>query len=155
MSKVFINAQNGDIDAFAEIYSEIYTKLYYLAYHSLANVQEAVSAVKTAANEAYSNIRSCSTEEEFNGLLLKKLCEQIIKHYREYRKQQPEYEKNPTYIKSVMRKLTDAERFSAALWVLFGFTPKEISRFSGLSESVVEAKLKSAKAKLGTLLESR
>lgn len=148
MSKVFENARNGDIDAFAEIYSEIYTRLYYLAYHSLANVGEAVNAVKTAAREAYSNIRSCKSEEEFNGLLLKKLCEQIIRQYREYRKKQPEYEKNPTYIKSIMRKLTDAERFSTAMWALFGFGPKEISKFSGLSESVVEAKLKSARVKL-------
>lgn len=153
MFKVFVNAQNGDIDAFAEIYSEIYTRLYYLAYHSLANTEESVNAVKTAAKEAYSNIRKCRSKEEFNGLLLKKLCEQIIRQYREYRKKQPEYDKNPTYIKSVMRKLTDAERFSAAMWALFGFGPKEISRFSGLSETVVEAKLRSAKAKLEAQLQ--
>ncbi len=153
MSNVFVNAQNGDLDAFAEIYSEIYTKLYYLAYHSLANREEAVDAVKTSAKEAYSNIRSCKSVEEFNGLLLKKLCGQIIRHYREYRKKQPEYEKNPTYIKSVMRKLTDAERFSAAMWAIFGFGPKEISRFSGLSDTVVEAKLKSAKIKLEAQLQ--
>lgn len=153
MSKVFINAQNGDVDAFAEIYSEIYTKLYYLAYHSLANKTEAADAVKTAAKEAYANIRRCKNEEQFNGLLLKKLCDRIIRQYREYRKKQPEYDKNPTYIKSVMRKLTDAERFSAAMWALFGFGPKEISKFSGLSETVVEAKLKSAKAKLEAQLQ--
>ncbi len=148
MSDTYKNAQNGDIDAFAEIYSKMYTKLYYLAYHSLANREEAVNAVKTASNKAYSLIRGCAAEEEFNGLLLKKLCEQIIRHYREYRKVQPEYEKKPTYIKSVMQKLTDAERFSIAIWAIFGLDPKEISMFSGLSETVVAAKLRSAVQKL-------
>ncbi len=148
MSDTYKNAQNGDIQAFAEIYSKMYIKLYYLAYHSLANRDEAVNAVKTASAEAFSAIRDCSAEEEFNGLLLKKLCEQIIRYYREYRKRLPEYETNPTYIKSVMRKLTDAERFTASVWAIFGFNPKEISMFSGLSEKVVEAKLKSAILKL-------
>lgn len=152
MSDTYKNAQEGDIDAFAEIYSKIYTRLYYLAYHSLANREEAVQAVKSAAGEAYSLIRGCGTEEEFNGLLLKKLCEQIIRYYREYRKRQPEYETNPTYIKSVMRKLTDAERFSVAVWAIFGFSPHEISMFSGLSETVVTAKLRSAGQKLEAML---
>lgn len=148
MSVTFTNAQNGDTEAFAEIYSEIYTKLYYLAYHSLANTQEAVNAVKTASRNAYSEIRNCRSVGEFNGLILKKLCEQIIFCYREYRKTPPEYETDPPYIKEQMRKLTDAERFSVSMWALFGFGAKEISKFSGLSETVVENKLKSAKLKL-------
>ena len=108
MPNTFLNAQNGDIDAFADIYSEIYTRLYYLAYHSLANKEEAIDAVKTAVKEAYSNIRSCKSVEQFNGLMLKKLCDRIIRQYREYRKNQPMYDANPTYIKSVMRRLTES-----------------------------------------------
>ncbi|MCM1054956.1 MAG: hypothetical protein NC394_05455 [Bacteroides sp.] len=152
MSAAFKNAQNGDTEAFAEIYSEIYTKLYCLAYHSLANEQEAVNAVKTATRDAYSDIRSCRSEGELNGLMLKKLCEQIILRYREYRKTPPKYETDPPYIKAQMRKLTDAERFSVAMWALFGFGAKEISKFSGLSETVVENKLKSARLKLEPVL---
>lgn len=148
MSLAFKNAQNGDTEAFAEIYSEIYTKLYYLAYHSLANGREAVNAVKAAAREAYSEIRNCRSREEFNGCILKKLCEQIILYFREYRKTPPVYEADPPYIKAQMRKLTDAERLSVSMWALFGLNAGEISRFSGLSETVVENKLRSAKQKL-------
>ena len=152
MSDIYINAQNGDINAFAKIYSKIYTNLYYLAYYSLANQEEAVDAVKNASYKAYSMIRDCDDEEEFNGLLLKKLCEQIIKKFREYGKVQPEHEKKPSYIKFVMRRLTDAERISAALWAIFGLDVKEISMFSGISEKVVTEKLNSAMQKLETSL---
>ena len=38
MSDTYKNAQEGDIDAFAEIYSKIYTRLYYLAYQDRKSV---------------------------------------------------------------------------------------------------------------------
>lgn len=152
MSAIFKNAQNGDTNAFAEIYAEIYTKLYYLAYYSLAGTEEAVAAVKTAAKSAYSDIKNCKNEGEFNSLFLQRLCENIITRFRDYRCNPPKYDPNPSYIKVQMKRLTDAERFTVTIWSLFGINAKEIARFSGLSETVVESKLSSAKAKLESKL---
>ena len=148
MSDTFNQALNGDISAFAELYAENYKDMYHVAYHSLANVSEATDAVKFAARDAYGDIRRCSSKDEFKLLMVKKLCDRIIGRFKEYRKNTPQYEVNSPYIKAQMKKLTDAERFSVALWAVYGINAKEIAKLSGLAEDVVSVKLKSGQAKL-------
>lgn len=148
MSDTFEKALNGDISAFAELYAENYKDMYYVAYHSLANISEATDTVKLAAREAYNDIRLCRSRDEFKLLMVKKLCDRIIGRFKEYRKTPPQYETNSPYIKAQMKKLTDAERFSVALWAVYGINAKEIAKLSGLAEDVVTVKLKSGQTKL-------
>lgn len=142
------NAASGDLDAFAQLYSADYKKIYYVAYYSLANSEEAKEAIVTAVRLAYATVGGCKSLEDFNILILRKTCEQIITKYREYRKNPPVYESRPGYIKSQMLKLTDAERLSVVIWAVFGYDEDTIAEVTGLSQAIVVKKLESGKAKL-------
>lgn len=152
MSETLTLAINGDMTAFSRLYADNYKKMYYVAYHSLANTDEAVEAVKLASDQAYSEIESCKTEEQFSRLMLKKLCDRVISRYREYRKSAPGIESNPPYIKAQMSRLTDAERLSVAIWSVYGFGSGEIAELTGLAKDVVAKKLESGKNKIASKL---
>lgn len=142
------NAAGGDLNAFAQLYSADYKKIYYVAYYSLANAEEAKEVVITAVRLSYATVGGCKSIEDFNILILRKTCEQIITKYREYRKNPPVYESRPGYIKSQMLKLTDAERLSVVIWAVFGYDEETIASVTGLSQAIVVKKLESGKAKL-------
>ena len=148
MSDVITQAAQGDINAFAEAYKGVYKKMYCGAYYTLATEQEAVEAVKTAADKTFAEMSACKNEKDFETLFLKKLSEQIIKGYRGYKSTPPNNSGGVTYIKGLMRRLTDAERLAVAFNALFDLSPKEISKITGLAEDVVEKKLESGKKKL-------
>ncbi len=152
MSDILAQAINGDMSAFSTMYADTYKNMYYVAYYSLVNGNEATKAVKAAADQAYAEIGRCKKEKDFEYFFLKKLCEQIISCYREYRKNTPEIETNPPYIKSVMLRLTDAERLSVCVWAVFGLSPKEISELTGLAGDVVKKKLESGQNKIASKL---
>lgn len=148
MSADFADLQNGDITAFTKLYGDIHKKLYYVAYYSLAGSAEAVRVISSAARYAYDNTASCKNETELGDLLLKKTCEQIIARFREYRSSPPQYERNPSFIKAQMSRLTDAERLSVTIWSAFGYNADKISAVTGLSPDLVEKKLESGQEKL-------
>lgn len=152
MSGTLTLAINGDMTAFTRLYADNYQKMYYVAYHSLANTEEAIDAVKLASNLAYSEIDGCKTEGDFSRLMLKKLCDRVIARYREYRKTAPGIESNPPYIKAQMSRLTDAERLSVAIWSVYGLGSGDIAELTGLAKDVVEKKLESGKNKIAPKL---
>ena len=153
MSDVIIQAAKGDINAFAEAYKSVYKKMYCGAYYTLVTEAEAIESVKIAADKTFADMSACKNQKDFETLFLKKLSEQIIKCYREYRKNPPANDDGKApYIKGLMRKLTDAERLAVVFNVLFDISPKEISRVTGLAEDVVAKKLESGRNKLAPKL---
>ena len=152
MSDVIAQAAQGDINAFAEAYKEVYKKMYCGAYYTLATEKEAVEAVKIAADKTFAEMSSCKDRKDFEMLFLKKLSEQIIKGYRGYRNVPPNNSGGVSYIKGLMRRLTDAERLAVAFNALFELSPKEISKITGISEDVIDKKLESGKKKLASRL---
>ncbi|MDE6726283.1 MAG: hypothetical protein K2J79_11855 [Ruminiclostridium sp.] len=152
MSDVITQAAQGDINAFAEAYKGIYKKMYCGAYYTLATENEAVESVKIAADKTFAEMSACKNQKDFETLFLKKLSEQIIKCYREYRKNPPDNSADVSYIKGLMRRLTDAERLAVTFNVLFDISPKEISKVTGLAEDVVAKKLESGRNKLALKL---
>lgn len=152
MSVDFADIQNGDITAFTKLYDDIHKKLYYVAYYCLATSADAVRVISSAARYAYDNTGSCKSEAELSDLLLKKVCEQIVSRFRDYRNFPPQYERNPSFIKAQMARLTDAERLSVTVWAAFGYDAAKISSVTGLSPDVVGKKLESGQAKLNAKL---
>ena len=152
MANVFENVKKGDIAAFSRLYGDICEKIYCVAYYSLATSEEAIAAVKIAARYAYENAGSCRDERELWELMLRKTCEQIVLRFREYRKSPPSSDQNPSYIKTTMMRLTDAERLSLMLWALFDYGAEKISSVTGISSEVVTKKLQSGQTKLNANL---
>lgn len=152
MAKVFDDAKKGDVTAFSKIYGDVCERIYYVAYYSLASSEEAVKAVTEAARYAYENAEDCESERELKELMLKKTCEQIVNRFREYRKVSPPYEPFPSFIRSQMLRLTDAERLSVMVWAVYGYEVEKISAITGLALDVVAKKLESGQTKLAANL---
>lgn len=152
MSDIIMQAAKGDISAFATAYKSVYKKMYCGAYYTLATKAEATEAVKTAADKTFAEMSACKDQRDFEMLFLKKLSDQIIAHYREYRKEAPVGDDNVPYIKGLMKRLTDAERLAVTFNVLFDISPREISNITGLAEDVVTKKLESGRKKLAPKL---
>ena len=148
MSKLFEEAKKGDVTAFSQIYGDVCEKIYRVAYYSLAGTEEAVKTVTEAARLAYGGAGSCKNENELKELLLKKTCELIVTRFREYKKSPPTYESSPSFIKSQLMRLTDAERLSVIVWSIFDCDAGKISSLTGLANDVVAKKLKSGQSKL-------
>ena len=153
MAKVFDDAKKGDITAFSKLYGDVCERIYYVAYYSLANSGEAISAVTEAARCAYENAGNCESERELKELMLKKTCEQIVNRFREYKKTAPAYEPFPSFIRSQMQRLTDAERLSVMVWAVYGYEVEKISSLTGLAIDVVAKKLESGQNKLAESLQ--
>lgn len=153
MAIAFEKVINGDITEFAKLYADVFEKIYHVAYYSLANEREAIATVTDAARYAYDNAESCKNAEELRELMLKKTCEQIVARFREYRKTAPSYDPFPSFIKSQMIRLTDAERLSVMMWAVFGYEPDKISELTGLAHDIVAKKLESGQTKLTAKLQ--
>ena len=152
MANTFEDVKNGDIAAFSKLYGNISEKIYRVAYYSLITPGEAVAAVKVAARYAYENAGSCRNKGELEELMLRKLCEQIVIRFREYRKSPPSNEQSPSRIKALMLRLTDAERLSVMVWSVFDYDVGKISSVTGLASEVVTKKLESGQNKLSANL---
>ncbi|MCH5200067.1 MAG: hypothetical protein J1F60_03820 [Oscillospiraceae bacterium] len=148
MSRIFDEAKRGDITAFSKIYGSVCEKIYYVAYYSLASSEEAAKAVTEAAHYAYDNAESCTDESQLKELMLKKTCELVVSRFREYKKSSPTYEPFPSFIRSQMLRLTDAERLTVMVWSVFDREAEEISALTGLALDVVTKKLESGQNKL-------
>ena len=152
MRYVFEDVKKGDIAAFSKLYGDVCEKIYHVAYYSLANQKEAVAAVTEAARYAYDHAESCKSSAELKELMLKKTCERIVARFREYRKSAPSYDPFPSFIKTQMTRLTDAERLSVMVWSVFGYEVEKISSITGLAQDVVAKKLVSGQEKLSAKL---
>lgn len=148
MSDVILQAAGGDVSAFAAAYKSVYKKMYCGAYYTLATKDEAIEAVKTAADKTFADMSPCKNQEDFEMLFLKRLSDQILLRYRQYRKEPPADDDKVPYIKGLMKRLTDAERLAVTFNALFDISPKEISEITGLAEDVVGKKLESGRKKL-------
>lgn len=143
----------GDLTEFSKLYSDVFEKIYHVAYYSLANEREAITAVTEAARWAYDNAESCKNAEELKELMLKKTCERIVACFREYRKTAPTYDPFQPYLKTQMIRLTDAERLSVIMWAVFGYEADKISALTGLAQDIVAKKLESGQTKISAKLQ--
>ena len=148
MSDSIAQAAGGDITAFAALYEKVYKKMYCAAYYTLVSEGEAIEAVKSAANNTFSEMSSCKNQRDFEALFLKKLSDRIIKYFRTYRNNSPVNEGKTNYIKAQMQRLTDAEKLAVTYNALFNIDEGEISEITGLAEDVVKRKLESGQKKL-------
>lgn len=152
MIKDFEDTKRGDITAFSKIYGSVCERIYYVAYYSLASSEEAAKAVTEAARYAYDNAEDCRSEGELKELMLKKTCQLVVSRFREYKKSSPPYEPFPSFIRSQMLRLTDAERLTVMVWSVFDCEAEKISALTGLALDVVMKKLESGQTKLSASL---
>ncbi len=167
MSKDFADcvkkAQQGDADAFAELYSLVYKDLYRIALLNLNNEHDASDAVSDAVLEAYGSIGSLKNENAFKSWMIKILASKIKRKQREYTKERKYFseldesaetesaeEINYEGLEVIdgLKCLGEEDRLMLSLDVVSGYKSEEIARMCGGNANTVRSKVARAKEKL-------
>ena len=170
MSSIFIEnlvlrSQQGDTQAFGELY-EIFSKdMYRFAWYYTGNKYSAEEAVSEAALSAFENILSLKKPSSFKTWLFKILyneCKKAQKSkiisasFTDYSSEEKEYitedADESIALRNALKRLSDEEREILILYYSCGYTSKEISKITGIKDSTLRSKIKRATEKLKALL---
>ncbi len=166
-------AQQGDLDAFAELYKEIQGDMYRFALYSLGSRTDAEDAVSDTFVEAFKSIKNLKSPEAFKSWMLRILsvqCKRKIKKYifkREYGSvsldeisehisdsSHTETAAERVALLQAMNKLAYSERMIVLLYAVHGYTVKEISDILNKPKGTVSSRLYRALDKLKKQLKS-
>lgn len=163
-------AQQGDADAFAELYSLVYKDLYRIAILNLNNEHDASDVVSDAVLEAYTSIRNLKNENAFKSWMIKILSAKIKRKQREYSKvrnyhadlEAADETESPDGINyegiEVMegfRQLSEEDRLVLSLDVVSGYKSEEIAKMCGGNANTVRSRTARAKEKLKRFLSEK
>ena len=162
-------AQNGDTQAFAELYSLVYKDLYRTALLSLGHEADASDVVSDTVLDAYKTIRKLRDPSSFRSWMMTILTVKIKNKQKEYmdarsneediddlREKQPDTKKDhfgSVELTEAMAKLSEEERTVMTLNIVSGYTSEEIENITGIAANTVRSKIKRAKEKLKKYLE--
>lgn len=164
-------AQQGDADAFAELYSLVYKELYRTALLNLNNEHDASDVVSDTVLEAYTSLRNLRNEKAFKAWITRILTAKIKnkqKEYiknREYSRELDEQSAQEELVNEInyegievmegFRQLSEEERLVLSLDVVSGYKSEEIADMTGSNANTVRSKAARAKEKLRKLLSDK
>ena len=164
-------AQQGDADAFAELYSLVYKELYRTALLNLNKEHDASDVVSDTVLEAYTSLRNLRNEKAFKAWIMRILTAKIKskqKEYiknREYSRELDEQSAQEELINEInyegievmegFRQLSEEERLVLSLDVVSGYKSEEIADMTGSNANTVRSKAARAKEKLRKLLSDK
>lgn len=163
-------AKNGDKEAFAQIYDSIATDLYKLALFNLGNTYDAEDVVSETFVEAYKSIKTLRDLNSFKPWIMRILyirCKRKVSEYIKGRSnsdieeftdlcdEKIDMEKDVSEKSTIMSALdmvSFEEKEIVLLYVIHGYTTKEISKILNMPHGTVSSKLHRTYAKLRKIL---
>lgn len=167
-----IAAQQGDTEAFAELYSQIQNDIYRFALYSLGNCTDAEDAVSDTFTEAFKSIKKLRSPESFKNWIFKILsiqCNKRIKRYIFERESggitfdevadKLSYDSEDIGIEKLalmqaLDTLSAADRMIVLLYTVHGYTVKEVAKILRRPVGTVSSKLYRSLDKLKKTLET-
>lgn len=161
------SAKTGNANSFGALYERYAKELYLYAYKILGNREDAEDAVQQASVNVYKNIKNIKNSDRFKAYYFKALanCCKSSLSKRKFDTVSTEETGEislgastegsviqKSLIEDALSKLGDSEREIILLYVVSGFTSKEIAEITGLRHSTVRSKLSRSLAKLRTIL---
>lgn len=160
-------AQNGDKQAFCDLYMLYNDRLYRYAFFKLGNTEDAKDAVSDCIVEAYEHITSLKNEKAFSAWIFKimyRSCCSLIKEQVRLKNTVDidnlnnssasysiSYEN--TEVKEALEILSNEERDIVLLAAVAGCKTKEIAKLMGLNHSTVRSKLSRSLIKMRCFME--
>lgn len=165
MADLVLLAQQGEVNAFGELYSLFWQELYRFSYYCLSDRQDAEDAVQEAAVDAWSNIGSLKNPNCFKNWffsILSAKCSKKIRHIMR-RRQQLTFDELQNQADTLspdrdialsleiyqhILKLKADDRMIVLLSVVQGYKIHEISSILGINANTVRSRLHRALQKL-------
>ncbi|MGN0692979.1 MAG: RNA polymerase sigma factor [Oscillospiraceae bacterium] len=163
-------AQQGDADAFAELYSLVYKDLYRIALLNLNNEHDASDVVSDAVLEAYTSIQKLKNVNAFKSWMIAILTVKIKNKQKEYIKNrdhsteldeaaETESAVEPNFegieVMEGFNRLSEEERLMLSLDVVSGYKSEEIAGMCGSNANTVRSRVSRAKEKLKQFLSDK
>lgn len=161
-------AKKGDKSAFASLYGMYKDKLYRYAYYKLGDTEDANDAVCDTILMAYEQLNSLRKASAFNSWIFKihsATCAKYIKEqmqkrelcdiddFKNYANSKSMLATQNIELNEIMCILNEQEKDVVLLSIVAGFTSKEISKITGLTDGSVRSKLSRSLAKMRAFLE--
>lgn len=155
-------ARNGDVDAFAQLYSLVYKDLYHIALCNLRNSHDAADAVSDTVLDAFENIGKLKNETAFKAWIVKILTVKIKRKQSEYIKnrnntsqlteelEQKSIQENYNGIEILeqISMLNENEKLVFSLNAIGGYTSDETAQITGMNSATVRSHLLRGRDKL-------
>ena len=166
-NELIIMAQNGDTDAFSELYIKYKDRLFKYAYLRLGDIYDAEDAVQSCVVSAFQQIGQLRQAEAFPKWIFCILhCYCLTQMSKKFRQKNVEDIDNYVDIeatnsndfiedqelKEVLNTLSEKERNIVLLSTVAGFKGKEIAKITGYSHANVRTILHRALAKMKSQL---
>lgn len=164
---LILRAQNGDHNAFGELYDFYKLDMYRFAYYYLGNSQDAQDAVSDCVLQAFMSIKSLKKPAAFKSWLFKILyftCSDYI-NIQSKNKYNVDFEnsnlsftenfsviENRTALSKALEVLSKDEKTIVLLSAVSGYNSKEIGKMLDLVSSTVRSKYHRALKKLKSKL---
>ena len=166
-------AKNGNKEAFGQIYDSISTDLYKLALFNLGNTYDAEDVVSETFVEAYKSIKSLRDLNSFKPWIMRILYIRCKRKVGEYIKDRANSDieeftdlcdenfnmekevSEKSAVMSALDKVSFEERQIVLLYVIQGYTTKEISKILNMPHGTISSKLHRTYAKLRKILTER
>ena len=161
-----VKAQNGDKEAFSELYEEVGRDLYRIACYTLSNKDDAEDVVLETVEAAYKGIKRLRDPNRFGAWIMKILsnkCKAKIKDYayntvslddvKEIEAFSEDMDLNID-IQRALATLDFETKMIVLLTVFSGYKSAEIGNLFGLGGSTVRSRYRRALKKLSVLLDS-
>lgn len=161
-------SQQGDKEAFCQLYSLYKNRLYRYAYYRLGNNDDAQDAVSDCIVQAYEQIKNLKKPAAFSSWIFKILYTSCCCYIKQQIRQKECddictsknstnlffcFDERKTELCQALDKLDSDEKNIVLLSVIAGFTSKEISKITGLTAGSVRSKLSRSLAKMREYLE--
>lgn len=168
MSENVNKAQDGDAEAFSQLYAGVYKDLYRVALYTLQNTYDAQDAVSQSVCDAFLAISKLRDANAFKGWIMKILYNNMRRKLKEYavRNQHHapiellekvhspygEVSHDEMDLMNAMDQLNKLERTILCLSVIEGYSSMEISTIVNIRPSTVRSKLMRVKQKVKRML---
>lgn len=146
-------AKQGNREAYNNLCSEVADSLYTIAYLTLRTEEDAKSAVRFALGDGYTAIARINDLPHLKAWLIRELTKHIVARLKEYRILGTPVTADGG-AKGEMAKLPDIERLVYSIYAVSGYSVREMSMITSLTEEVVSKKLESAIKRLGASTET-
>lgn len=146
-------AKQGNREAYNNLCAEAADSLYTIAYLTLRTEEDAKSAVRFALGDGYTAIARINDLPHLKAWLIRELTKHIVARLKEYRILGTPVTADGG-AKGEMAKLPDIERLVYSIYAVSGYSVREMSMITSLTEEVVTKKLESATKRLGASAET-
>ncbi|MCH5324345.1 MAG: RNA polymerase subunit sigma-70 [Eubacterium sp.] len=152
LAELISRSNNGDSDAYIQLYSAVYRPLYKIARFALKSEEAAIAALQQTVKDSFAAIAGAdiSGTGSFIEWIVKILCTKIKLQYKTGRDDKTSEQQGEFTVRSGLDSLPNIDRLVLAVSVICGCPAEKTAKLCGYTVNTVEVCLTNAEVVLKT-----